>query len=144
MVLEWGIRNSGFNVVYCDNEYPNFFTKSYGRIVDKMQSVKNNDDRSWYTSIVGITEDIKNRHEREWRIIGYKDNLIHPTKIIPESVYFRKEDIVAIVAPANDLPRLRAVIDKQACYDNYEFAIIRSQLLKNNLENDRKEDDTYL
>ncbi len=75
--IDWVIKNKGQNVVYVQDGNVNHLGETISKMPMHLKIDKLSKDfpRKRLHEIVHITENMKWRNEREWRIVGESDNL---------------------------------------------------------------------
>jgi hypothetical protein len=134
MHLEWGIKNGAQNVLYCDSTTTNFYGKTLAGVLEYVhRTLVEGDPQArwfWFRSLVGITENIDFREEREWRILGRTENVPGGGETFePVSVSFSKKDIVVVVCPSKYISELRTFLDGIDAYKNYQFGLLSSEII---------------
>ncbi len=135
MKIEWAIKNHAQNVIYCDTTVPNYYGRTLAGVLDFIHHnlvVDPNTQAKWYwfRSLVGVTENIIYRDEREWRFIGRTENVAGGgDDFTPQYIGFTSNDIYVVVCPAECLPELQQVLHQTGKYNNFEFKIITSEEL---------------
>ena len=137
MRLKWGIEKGAQNVVYCDQKHQNSYGRTLAGVLDYVHhglTVGESQPRwHWFRELVGITEDIGFREEREWRFIGRTENIPGAKDFEPKTVSFEPTDVVVVVCPQIFLSELRTFIDKLTPYKDYSFGILSSENLIDDL-----------
>jgi Putative abortive phage resistance protein AbiGi, antitoxin len=129
MKFEWAIRNGFLNVIYSDNRGHNFYSASLSRVWDLLEEARDTGsalfERGMYYTLVGITEDIRFRNEREWRLIPQSD--LGTTGFSPRYVEFSGYDIDSIVIKKQYSDNIKKYIENHAEYSNCKIKIIESE-----------------
>lgn len=135
MKIEWAIRNRAQNVIYCDKKEPNFYGRTLAGVLDFIHhnlAVDPNTQAKWYwfRSLVGVTEDIIYRNEREWRVIGRSENKPGGgTYFTPKSAEFTVDDIDVVVCPSSLVDDLNIFLNKLPGFAICNFKIISAESL---------------
>jgi len=114
MYTSWAVKKGAMTVIYYDNSQPNILGETLEEIYGKffvpnppaMQT-----EFKWDHTIAGITEDIRFRREREWRLL--RKNFKTDQR---EQVRFKKSDIAYFVVPKNYSTKLRDFLLTQPAF----------------------------
>ncbi|HKI44609.1 MAG TPA: abortive infection system antitoxin AbiGi family protein [Balneolales bacterium] len=140
MKIEWAIKNHAQNVIYCDRSEPNYYGRILAGVLDFIHHNLATDQNTqakwyWFRSLVGVTEDIRFRNEREWRFIGRTENKPGGgDSFTPTHVDFNINDIEVVVCPEDCIPAVHEFLKGIPSYSQYTFNVISSEELLKNLE----------
>lgn len=117
MKIGWAIDKGAQNVIYCEHHYPNDFANTLLEVLEHNSKLKQmkppvNFNRQVFDSLVGATEQMQYRQEREWRFIARISDLANKT-FAPTEVTFTPFDIVEFICPKSDENELREFLSKK-------------------------------
>ncbi|WP_157237814.1 abortive infection system antitoxin AbiGi family protein [Desulfobacter curvatus] len=140
MKIDWAIKNHAQNVIYCDKSEPNYYGRILAGVLDFCHNNLATDPNTqakwyWFRSLVGVTEDIIFRNEREWRFIGRTENKPGGGEsFTPEHIDFDVNDIEAIVCPKACILEVHDFLKRLPNYSQYAFKVLSSEELLMNEE----------
>lgn len=102
--IDWVVRNKGQNVVYVRDGEVNDLGDAISRMLTHLSIDKLSPDfpRKWMHQVVHATENMDWRHEREWRIITDKPDIV---------VKFVYSDVDSIICLNSYRPKLIGFLD---------------------------------
>ncbi len=134
MKLDWGVEKGAQNVVYCDDDHQNSYGRSLAGVLDYIHHGLAVGEAQphwyWFRELVGVTEHIDHRGEREWRFLGRTEDKPGAVDYEPKTVDFTPADILVVVCPARLIVQLRAFLDSSPTYLNYPFSILSSEFVR--------------
>lgn len=129
MNFDWGIESGFLNVIYSDNLKPNFYSMMLSELWEYLYSLGGisnpNISCNWLYSLVGSTENIRYRDEREWRYISKYTDLSENYN--PLSICFLKKDVNSIFVPREYVNRLNEFLDKDQFLKDSKIQVIPSE-----------------
>lgn len=84
----------------------------------------------WTIHILGLTEDIVFRNEREWRFIGDVDSFEGGIHFSPNGIKFQKSDVTEIFIKMKYHKELIQFLNSDCRYNDHSFQIIDSDSMK--------------
>lgn len=115
MKIGWAISRGAQNVIYSEHHHPNDFGKTLIEMLDHNSYLKTlrssyEFSQGIFDSLVGATEQMRYKDEREWRFIGRLTG-VNPRTFSPSSVDFQMSDIDVLVVPDSHRVELESFLE---------------------------------